>query len=262
MRFIAAIPNYNHSRSLPPLLDQLLEEDFDAIFVLDDASTDDSLSALRPYKSKVKIIKGPYNIGPGGNRNRIIPHLKPGDIVMFVDADMQLRTAGIRPIIVNLFDDNPDVAMFGGGIEDRKGYPMTYNYGLHQSQFRHSIGLTIEKIARFVRFKFFARLIRPLALKFTYNVEILFFEPKERVVHGSVSEGHYYIRADIFKQLGGFNEDLRYHEGGEFAYRLRRAGHVIKFTPAVWTRHLEIHPRQKLRNKEAKKLDKIIEDES
>ncbi len=262
MRFIAAIPNYNHSRSLPALLDQLLKEDFDSIFVLDDASTDDSLDVLRPYGSKVKVIKGPYNVGPGGNRNRIIPHLKQGDIVMFVDADMQLLTAGIRPTIISLFDDNPDVAMFGGGIEDKKGYPMTYNYGLHQSQFRHGIGLTIEKVTKFVHFKFFAQLIRPLALKFTYNVEILFFEPTERVVHGSVSEGHFYIRGDIFKKLNGFNENLRYHEGGEFAFRLRHDGHVIKFTPKIWVKHLEIHPRQKLRAQEAKKLDKIIDNES
>lgn len=262
MRFIAAIPNYNHGESLVGLIDQLLSEDFDKIFVLDDASYDNSLALLKPYKNRVEIIKGPFNVGPAGNRNRIIPHLKPGDIVMFVDADMKLVTTDIKPKIATLFKANPVVAMFGGGIQDKNGKPMTYNYGLHQSQFRHGVGLTIEKITRFVHFKLFAKLIRPLAQKFTYNVEILFFEPVERVVFGSVSEGHFYIRGDVFKKLDGFNENLRYHEGGEFGYRLRRAGHVIKFTPEVWTRHLEIHSRQSLRKSEAKKLDQILKEES
>ncbi len=262
MRFIAVIPNYNQGASLPPLLDQLLEEGFDQIFVLDDASNDNSLALLKPYENKVKIVTGPYNVGPGGNRNRIIPHLKRDDVVMFVDADMQLITTGIKPKILKLFKANPDVAMFGGGIQDKRGKPMTYNYGLHQSQFRHAVGLMIEEITKLVHFKLFAKLIRPLALKFTYNVEILFFEPIERVVSGSVSEGHFYVRGDVFKVLNGFNETLRYHEGGELGYRLRHAGHVIKFTPVVWTRHLEVHSRQKLRVSEAKKLNQIIKEES
>lgn len=262
MRFIAAIPNYNHGQSLVGLLDQLFGEDFDKIFVLDDASSDDSLDLLKPYEDKVEIIKGPFNIGPAGNRNRIIPHLKSDDIVVFIDADMQLITTDVKSKIIPLFESNQDVAMFGGGIQDKHGKPMTYNYGLHQSQFRHSVGLATEKITKFVHFSFFAKLIRPLALKFTYNVDILFFEPKERVISGSVSEGHFYVRGDVFKQLDGFNENLRYHEGGEFGYRLRHAGHVIKFTPAVWTKHLEIHSRQKLRVSEAKKLDKILKEES
>lgn len=262
MRFIAVIPNYNHGKSLVGLLDQLFREDFDKIFVLDDASYDDSLDLLKPYEDKIEIIKGPFNMGPAGNRNRIIPHLKPGDMVMFVDADMQLITTDVKPKIIALFKANPDVAMFGGGIQDKNGRPMTYNYGLHQSQRRHGIGLTIEKITKFVHFMFFAKLVRPLALKFTYNVEILFFEPVERVVSGSVSEGHFYVRGDVFKELDGFNENLRYHEGGEFGYRLRHSGHVIKFTPTVWTQHLEVHSRQSLRKAEAKKLNQILKEES
>jgi len=262
MRFIAVIPNYNHGKSLLALLDQLLVEGFDEIYVLDDASNDDSLKLLKPYEKKATIVSGPYNVGPGGNRNRIIPHLENGDILMFVDADMQLLTTGLRSKILKLFSANPDVAMFGGGIQDNKGQPMTYNYGLHQSQFRHGIGLSIEKVTRLIHLKLFAHLIRPLARTFTYNVEILFFEPIERVISGSVSEGHFYVRGDVFKQLDGFNETLRYHEGGEFAYRLRHAGYIIKFTPEVWTKHLEIHSRQKLRAGEAKKLDRIIKEES
>ncbi len=262
MRFIAVIPNYNHGESLVRLLDQLLKEDFDAIFVLDDASSDNCQALLKPYKDKVKIIYGPFNVGPGGNRNRIIPHLKPGDIVMFVDADMQLVATDIKPKVTKLFEANPKVALFGGGIQEKNGHPMTYNYGLHQSQFRHGVGISIEKITKFVHLRFFAKLIRPLALKFTYNVEIAFFKPVERVVLGSVSEGHFYVRGDVFKDLGGFNEELRYHEGDEFGYRLRQAGHIIMFTPEVWTRHLEIHSRKSLRTTEAKKLSRIIKEEA
>ena len=63
-------------------------------------------------------------MGPAGNRNRVIPHLEPGDIVMFVDADMKLITTDMKTKITRLFETNPDVAMFGGGIQDKYGKPM------------------------------------------------------------------------------------------------------------------------------------------
>ncbi len=260
MRLIAVIPNYNHGKTLTRLLRQLLDKDFDAICVLDDASTDDSLKLLAPFADKIEIIKGPYNIGPGGNRNRIIPHIKDSDIIMFVDADMEFISEEIRQPVLNLFKSHPDVAMFGGGIKTKDDKPMTYNYGLHCSQLWHLIGLNIEHLAVFVHFKPLVKLIRPGAKYFTLNVEIRFFEPVERSVD-SVSEGHFYVRADVFKEMNGFNDTLRYHEGGELAYRIRKAGYDIKFTPAVWARHLQIHPRNKLRVKEAKKLDKIIKED-
>ena len=257
MRFIVAIPNFNHGESLVGLLDQLLLENADCIYVLDDASTDNSIELLKRFLDKITLVKGPYNLGPGGNRNRIIPHLEPGDIVMFIDADMRLETTGARKIIQDLFDANPDIALFGGGIYNLNGSPMTYNYGKHQSQARHNIGLAIERISQVLHFRPLIKLLRPLALKYTYNIEIRYFEPLERVVQ-SVSEAHFYIRGDYFKKLNGFNENLRYHEGAELAYRLRKEGGHIKFTPLLWATHLKIHSREKLRTKETKKLEKII----
>lgn len=260
MRFIAAIPNYNHGESLVHLLDQLLDEKLDAIYVLDDSSTDNSLELLKQYKDDVTIVKGPYNVGPAGNRNRILPYLKNGDILMSIDADMVLETKGVRKMITGLFKKDDSVALIGGGIYSG-GRPMIYNYGIHQSSFRHNIGVIFERIAQVLHFEPLVKLVRPLARPFTYNVEIRFFEPRERIVD-SVSEAHYYIRGEEFKKLHGYNEKLRYHEGTELGYRLRKAGKTIMFTPAVWATHLEIHPRsKKLRRKEAKKLNSIIKNE-
>lgn len=260
MRFIAAVPNYNHGKSLIPLIDQLIGEKLDAIYVLDDSSTDNSLKLLEQYKDKVTIVKGPYNMGPAGNRNRILPYLKNNDILMSIDADMILETKGVKKIITDLFGRDDSVVLIGGGIYSN-GQPMTYNYSLHQSSLRHGIGIFFERIAQILHFKPLVRLVRPLAKPFTYNVEIRFFEPQERIVD-SVSEAHYYIKGDEFKRLHGYDERLRYHEGTELGYRLRKSGKSIMFTPAVWATHLEIHPRgKKLRQKEAKKLDNIIKNE-
>ena len=196
----------------------------------------------------------------GGNRNRIIPHIRNDDIIMFIDADMELVSLSVREPIEKLFKTQPRVAIFGGGIKTKTGKPMTYNYGLHQSQARHYLGLNIERLALVLHFKLLVKLIRPIARRFTLNVEIRFFEPIERPVD-SVSEAHFYVPAKIFKEFGGFNENLRYHEGGELSYRIKKHGYDIKFTPKVWARHLEVHPRNKLRNDEAKKLDKIVDTE-
>jgi hypothetical protein len=60
-----------------------------------------------------------------------------------------------------------------------------------------------------------------------------------------VAEGHCYIRAVVFQQLGGFDANLQYSEGVNLAQRVHAAGQEVVFSPRVWTRHLEIYVRNK-----------------
>ena len=58
-----------------------------------------------------------------------------------------------------------------------------------------------------------------------------------------VSEAFCIIRGDVFREVGGFNSKLRYHEGQELAQRFYRVGYRSLFWPEIHARHLEIQTR-------------------
>lgn len=77
-------------RGLEPLADQFAE-----VLLIDNASTDDSLSVTKKLCPKARVICLPKNLGPGAARNagfRQASH----DLVLFLDNDIQLHadTAG------------------------------------------------------------------------------------------------------------------------------------------------------------------------
>jgi len=72
---IAAIPNYNMGDNLRRLLPQVLAQHYNAVFVLDDASTDHSVDVVSGFGGEVKLVRSPENRGAGANRNQIIDHV-------------------------------------------------------------------------------------------------------------------------------------------------------------------------------------------
>ena len=89
---VAAIPNYNMAASLRELLPQVLAQSYDRVFVLDDASTDDTVDVVDSFGGDVTLVRSPQNRGAGANRNQIIDHVADGTIIHFIDADMDLAT--------------------------------------------------------------------------------------------------------------------------------------------------------------------------
>jgi N-acetylglucosaminyl-diphospho-decaprenol L-rhamnosyltransferase len=92
---VAAIPNYNMGENLRRLLPQVLAQRYDAVFVLDDASTDDSADVVRGFGDDVRFVRSDTNRGAGANRNQIIDQVPDGVLIHFIDADMEKH--GIRP---------------------------------------------------------------------------------------------------------------------------------------------------------------------
>src|SRR5512146_381971 len=103
---VVAIPNYNMADSLTVLLPQVLLQDYDDVYVLDDASTDHSRDGAEVYKPDGRFVAGSENIGPGGNRSRIIDALSRQAIIHFLDADMRLDSTGNPEIARDLMADS------------------------------------------------------------------------------------------------------------------------------------------------------------
>jgi glycosyltransferase involved in cell wall biosynthesis len=85
------IANYNHAQYLPIALDAIVSQSHqaDEIIVVDDASTDASLSLLENYAKKhprIQVHKNPSNQGPSATLARGVS-LSYGDYIAFCGAD-------------------------------------------------------------------------------------------------------------------------------------------------------------------------------
>lgn len=85
------IPNYNHAHYLPAALESVIAQDFQPreVIVMDDASTDDSLSVLEQFANRMpnlRIVRNEVNCGVSKNCNRLL-EMANGEMLHFMAAD-------------------------------------------------------------------------------------------------------------------------------------------------------------------------------
>lgn len=241
MRVTAAIPNYNGLEGLQVLLPKLGGMDIFGTYVLDDGSTDQSVAYAKTF-SNVTVIEADRNLGPAGNRNRILKRDDLGELIWFIDADMEVITTNAGDIAKRLFEDS-SVALVGGYILNRNGRPYYWNYGYEKHPVRDRIAQLYGKLGN--KYKDHPRILnflRKKAIHYFFGLEIDSGNHQERIVEW-VAEGSFLVRTDIFRRVAGFDEHMRYHEAHDLCKRIRELGFTIKFSPEIVTRHLEIECR-------------------
>lgn len=102
------IPCYNAGRWLREAIDSCLGQTYPnlEIIVVDDGSTDDSLSIARSYGSDIVVSTGP-NKGESGARNKGFS-LSHGDFIQFLDADDYLLPEKIERQVALLETEGGD----------------------------------------------------------------------------------------------------------------------------------------------------------
>jgi len=129
MTISLVIPVYNEEENLSLLFDAILKvvkplgKSWEVIFV-DDGSTDKSLEVLRGLAGKdrhVRVIVFRRNFGQTAAISAGIDHAK-GDVVVFLDADLQNDPADI-PMLLSKLDEGYDVV--SGWRRDRKDNAIT-----------------------------------------------------------------------------------------------------------------------------------------
>jgi GT2 family glycosyltransferase len=244
MKVVAAVPNYNMRKSLSLLLKSLANERINKIYVLDDASTDGSADLVEQSVPGVVVIRGDKNVGAGANRNRLLPLLSGDELVLFMDADLELRSKDLTDKVVTWFVD-PLTALTGGLILAATGKPMFWNYGSMMNPIHDGRVQVYQEVAKVARQDSRAiKRVREMALELqdTYNFEIQYAQPIRRKVDW-VAEGLFAIRANVFQELGGFDEKFRYHADQDLGLRIAEAGYRVMFDPGISARHLEVDVR-------------------
>lgn len=245
---VAAIPNYNMAGSLQSLLPSLIAQDYDHIYVLDDASTDHSRDVVSEFGDIVTFVASSTNKGAGAARNLILKAITQPAIIHFIDADVRLETQHSPKIIRQLFSGNESIGFIGGLVKTLDGKQSYWNYGERQTfgsmisswgqSFLESIGHTHSRfeiiIRRYHLWPGLASRPNPTRL------------PLRKTTFW-VSEANFMIRSDVFKQLGGFDETIREHDIQTIAIHAQEAGFINYFDPSIAVTHLAVNVRHYFR---------------
>jgi GT2 family glycosyltransferase len=224
---IAAIPNYNMAKGLKRLLPQVLRQGYDHIYVLDDASTDNSEEVVASFGDKVTFVKSKKNGGGGAARNKLIPYLKSVSLIHFMDADVSLLSKNTPEIIQGLpIEDS--TAFVSGLVLDKDGFQSVWNYGPDLSIIS-SIQSMILESTRKTELRRGIRL--PPLYMLTSGRPNPHKTPTQRTIFWPV-ETNFVVRSDTFIKLGGFDEKIREHDIQPMALKAGEEHLKSFFSPA------------------------------
>ncbi|MDY6811680.1 MAG: glycosyltransferase family 2 protein [Actinomycetota bacterium] len=251
MPVIAAIPNYNMADNLRRLLRQVLDEqDYDAVFVLDDASSDHSGDVAREFGDAVTFVWGRQNSGAGANRNQIIDVVDDGAIIHFIDADMELETPRAAEVARDLFAHYAPrgVGAIGGLVVRQDGTQEPHNFGASFSMWGNvTSGLPLA-VDRLGDRPGLARAVQRIAGPLMHEWPNLLAPPVPTPAYW-LHEGNMLIESTVLRAIGGYDPQLRSHEAQDLAIRLEKKGIKRQFDPAIKVLHHHIDVRGKNRIK-------------
>ena len=142
MKTAVVILNWNGKKLLEEFLPSVVEFSEEAeIYVIDNASEDDSIDYLKSNFPNVKIIQNEDNFGYAGGYNKGLKEIDAEiEIICLLNSDVKVSGNWLKPI-ENLFKTNPEISVIqpkildyknpthfeyagaGGGFIDNFGYP-------------------------------------------------------------------------------------------------------------------------------------------
>jgi glycosyltransferase involved in cell wall biosynthesis len=121
MKTSVLIAAYNCSRTIQETLDSVFAQTIapDEVIVLNDGSTDDTLSVVESYKAPILILNQP-NKGVSCTRNSLCERAT-GDLLAFIDSD-DIWHPKYLEVQCKLFEDHPDAVGFFTGHVNFHGF--------------------------------------------------------------------------------------------------------------------------------------------
>jgi GT2 family glycosyltransferase len=187
------------------------------VIVVDNASSDGSVDAIRGTFPQVRVIANDRNLGFGAANNIAFADCK-NKYVLLLNTDTVVKAGSIKAM-VNVLDKNPDAAAVGCRLENADGslQPSCWSYPTPHRAWGEALG--------------FSR----LGLMKDWH----------RWDHASESSVDFVIgaallvRRVVIEQVGGFDESFfLYAEETDWQRRMHAAGWRIRFTPSGTIIHL------------------------
>lgn len=210
MKLAIVILNWNGQQLLENFLPSVVNyADGQDLYVIDNGSTDTSVSFLKQYYPTVQCIKLTHNIGYAGGYNEGLKHIS-ADVFCLLNSDIQVTKNWLKPII-NTFENNINTAIIqpkildyhhknkfeyagaGGGFMDQLGYPYCRGRIFHTLEEDHG----------------------------QYNDQKEVFW---------ASGACLFIRANVFNNLGGFDSRFFAHmEEIDLCWRAKNKGLTVAY---------------------------------
>src|SRR3989344_5631858 len=117
------ILTYNSSSHISDLIKSLKAKNTNAsdyeIIITDNASSDDTLKKIEPFKNEIIIKKNESNFGFAKGINEGSKHAK-GEYLLFINHDTKFEKGNIDEL-VSVFTKFENVGIVGGKLVDKKG---------------------------------------------------------------------------------------------------------------------------------------------
>lgn len=219
MSVSVSIVSYNTKdlleRCLKALKNQKLVEKLN-VWVLDNASKDNSAEMVEEKFPEVKLIKSEKNLGFAKGQNRILEKIDD-KYVIILNPDTDFEN-DFTEKMVKFMEENQDCAVSGGKLTDFNGR-LESNGG--DFPFEASLFNWLFKLNKKPNFH---RMNRDY-YEYTHTVDWL-------------SGTMMIVRTDFFKKAGYLNEKFfMYFEDAEFCYRVKKSGGKIMLNPEVVIKH-------------------------
>jgi glycosyltransferase involved in cell wall biosynthesis len=189
----AVIPTYNRAHIIGDAVESILAQTYREIevIVVDDGSKDDTLSRLKQYGDRIRVISQ-ANAGPAAARNRGIA-VAHGELIAFLDSDdLWLPTKIERQVaLLRRAGESVPCCLSNIMMKWNSGDRASFDIALLKPAAEEGVWLNVDEV---------------LATRF-----VLF---NQGVV----------IRRKVLEKIGGFDESIRYLEDYELPLRLSLEG--------------------------------------
>jgi GT2 family glycosyltransferase len=216
------VVNRNTADLLVRCLDYIFQSDLDMnpeVVVVDNGSSDDSVSRVKELYPKVIVIEAGRNLGFAAANNRAVQEAK-GDFVLLVNTDALLQKGCARSLS-KIMEADPRAGMVGPQLLNEDGSL--------QTSYEAAPTLATETLNR-------SLLKRLFPSRFPGKSRRL-AEPEDvETLIGAVMM----IRRQALEELGGFDEDYFFFlEETDLAVRMRQAGWKVVHDPLAGAVHLQ-----------------------
>lgn len=212
--------NYNTRKLTMECLKSIYEKtsgvNFEVI-VIDNASEDDSIQAIKKNFSQVQVIESPINLGFGRANNLGIKASK-AKYVFFLNTDTVLINNAVK-ILFDFMENDKEAGACGGNLFDEKMKPV------------HSFGFLKTPQSHFLRLSG----LRYFCEDSSNDSNRDKVQQVEQIIGADLM-----IRKSVLNETGVFDERFfLYFEESELQFRIQKAGYKIFYTPEAQIFHFE-----------------------
>jgi GT2 family glycosyltransferase len=218
------IVGWNSRELLGPCLDSIRAMDpprTRQVVLIDNASSDDTVSFVRQQYPEVELIANKENAGfaRGNNQGMAVAR---GRMVLLLNPDTEVRPDAI-PSLLDFLERHPEVGVCGPKLlyPDGRLQPNGRRFPTLASQLLVATGL---------------RQLSPAAYDMRYQWGRTDFDREADV--DEVSGACLMVRREVVEQVGGMDEHLfMYYEEVDWCYRIKRAGWKVAYVPRAEVVH-------------------------